>query len=138
MLLRRFLYVKVHRLQMIASLRPMILGMADRRKCALCAANGDGDAEVAGRLLNMDADEWVHVNCALWSSEVYETQAGALVHVDQAVRRAHTVECAVCGLVGASLRCYNLLCANHYHLACAKQTGCNFMKDKVHCRLSVH
>uniref|UniRef100_A0A914X0L3 [Histone H3]-lysine(4) N-trimethyltransferase n=1 Tax=Plectus sambesii TaxID=2011161 RepID=A0A914X0L3_9BILA len=117
--------------QMIMALRPAQLEAPDRRKCSLCSANGDGEAEVAGRLLNMDADQWVHVNCALWSSEVYETQAGALVHVDQAVRRAQMVECVVCHQLGASIRCYNLLCPNHYHLPCAKQVGCNFMKDKT-------
>jgi hypothetical protein len=119
--------------QLAASLRPKPTEMIDRRKCALCIVDGDGDAETTGRLLNMDADQWVHVNCALWSQEVYETQAGALVHVEQAVRRAHTVHCSFCNRVGASIRCYKLLCTNHYHLACAKSAGCKFMKDKVRC-----
>jgi len=29
---------------------------------------------LTGRLLNLDANEWVHVNCALWSAEVHVTE----------------------------------------------------------------
>ena len=32
-------------------------------------------------------DVWVHLNCALWSLEVYETLNGALMNVDVAVKR---------------------------------------------------
>ena len=28
-------------------------------------------------------NEWVHVNCALWSSEVYETVDGSLQNIPQ-------------------------------------------------------
>lgn len=38
-------------------------------------------------LLNLDVDVWVHLNCALWSLEVYETLNGALMNVDVAVKR---------------------------------------------------
>lgn len=39
------------------------------------------------RLLNLDVDVWVHLNCALWSLEVYETLNGALMNVMSAVHR---------------------------------------------------
>lgn len=39
------------------------------------------------RLLNVDLDAWVHLNCALWSYEVYETQNGALMNVGDAIKR---------------------------------------------------
>ena len=42
----------------------------DRRTCVLCQQVGDKEANVASRLLNHDVDKWVHLNCALWSSEV--------------------------------------------------------------------
>ena len=32
-------------------------------------------------------DAWVHLNCALWSHEVYETQNGALMNVEDAIKR---------------------------------------------------
>lgn len=42
----------------------------------------------AGRLLYGGQDDWVHVNCALWSAEVYEEgQDGALQNVHEAVSR---------------------------------------------------
>lgn len=42
------------------------------------------------RLLNLDVDLWVHLNCALWSLEVYETLNGALMNVEAAVKRGIT------------------------------------------------
>ena len=32
-------------------------------------------------------DDWVHVNCAIWSAEVYESEDGALKNVHTAVVR---------------------------------------------------
>ena len=43
------------------------------------------------RLLNLDVDVWIHLNCALWSLEVYETLNGALMNVEAAVKRGKTV-----------------------------------------------
>lgn len=40
----------------------------------------------AGRLLYLGQNEWAHVNCCLWSAEVYE-QNGALLQVHSAVSR---------------------------------------------------
>ena len=44
-------------------------GEDDLRRCVLCGGRGDS-AGVAGRLLPLRYNEWVHANCALWSSEV--------------------------------------------------------------------
>ncbi|KAI1731709.1 PHD-finger domain-containing protein [Ditylenchus destructor] len=106
----------------------------DTRQCALCGERGDGDHQLTGRLLNIDANEWVHVNCALWSSEVHETEEGALVNVDAAIKRAKAVKCVFCGNTGATLKCYKLDCPNNganFHLSCAKRTQGNFVRDKT-------
>ena len=39
----------------------------------------------SGRLLPCGVDEWVHVNCALWSTEVYEKCSGILCSVHTAI-----------------------------------------------------
>ena len=44
-------------------------GEDDRRRCVLCGGRGDSRG-VAGRLLPLRYNEWIHANCALWSSEV--------------------------------------------------------------------
>lgn len=54
-------------------------GVDDARECLLCHMKGDAPADGPARLLNYDVNKWVHLNCALWSEEVYETQSGALV-----------------------------------------------------------
>ncbi|KAL3310630.1 hypothetical protein Ciccas_010801 [Cichlidogyrus casuarinus] len=52
----------------------------DARVCILCGIGGEENA-VEGRLLFIGCDCWVHVNCALWSKEVYEEESGRLVGV---------------------------------------------------------
>uniref|UniRef100_F1KPX5 Histone-lysine N-methyltransferase trr n=1 Tax=Ascaris suum TaxID=6253 RepID=F1KPX5_ASCSU len=103
----------------------------DTRSCALCGGWGDGDVSVCGRLINADANVWVHVNCLIWSQEVYENSSGALSNVEEALRRASTMTCSLCGRTGASIRCYKLNCDTHFHLPCATQTKGRFMKDKT-------
>ena len=74
----------------------------DRRVCVLCSSRGDAATDGEGRLLNMDTDKWVHLNCALWSAEVYETLNGALMNVDAAVARGQGVECSLCSKKGTT------------------------------------
>ena len=72
----------------------------DKRICVFCQGIGDGVTDGPGRLLNMDVDKWVHLNCALWSSEVYETLNGDLMNVDVAHGRCKTLECQACKKIG--------------------------------------
>ncbi|XP_031616289.2 histone-lysine N-methyltransferase 2C isoform X5 [Oreochromis aureus] len=113
-----------------ACLRPDTLPR-DQRRCCFCHQQGDGQTDGPARLLNLDLDLWVHLNCALWSSEVYETQAGALINVELALRRGLTVRCAHCQQTGATSGCNRLRCTNTYHFTCALQAQCTFFKDKT-------
>lgn len=86
------------------------------------------------RLLNFDVDKWIHLNCALWSEEVYETENGALVNVDVAVKQSLTIPCGLCKNNGASVKCFKVRCTAVYHVGCAVKDGCSFYKNKVRCR----
>ncbi|XP_064643993.1 histone-lysine N-methyltransferase 2C-like isoform X4 [Lineus longissimus] len=103
----------------------------DQRKCVLCFQFGDLDSCAEGRILNMDIDKWIHLNCALWSSEVYETLNGALMNVDTAVKRGLTTECMLCSQGGATLTCFKQRCSSVYHLGCALEAKCMFFQDKT-------
>jgi histone-lysine N-methyltransferase MLL3 len=103
----------------------------EKRKCSLCHGIGDGENDGPARLLNMDVDKWIHLNCALWSSEVYEMQNGGLMNVDQACKRAISLQCVRCHKSGASLKCFKIRCANSYHFPCAIKDQCMFFKDKT-------
>ncbi|KAI4898222.1 hypothetical protein NFI96_005840, partial [Prochilodus magdalenae] len=116
--------------QLRSSLHPCS-SSRDRRRCCFCQQEGDGLTDGAARLLNLDLDTWVHLNCALWSSEVYETQAGALINVEVARQRGQTITCAFCQRLGATSGCHRLRCLNVYHFTCALQAGCTFFKDKT-------
>ncbi|XP_068197773.1 histone-lysine N-methyltransferase 2C [Antennarius striatus] len=113
-----------------ASLRPLA-SLKDQRRCCFCHQFGDGLTDGPARLLNLDLDVWVHLNCALWSTEVYETQAGALINVELALRRGQTIRCAYCQQTGATSGCHRLRCTNVYHFTCALQAQCTFFKDKT-------
>lgn len=103
----------------------------DCRKCCFCHEEGDGLTDGPARLLNLDLDLWVHLNCALWSTEVYETQAGALINVELALRRGLHMKCVFCHRTGATSGCHRLRCANLYHFTCAMKAQCMFFKDKT-------
>ncbi|XP_055000959.1 histone-lysine N-methyltransferase 2C isoform X4 [Sorex araneus] len=103
----------------------------DHRKCCFCHEEGDGLTDGPARLLNLDLDLWVHLNCALWSTEVYETQAGALINVELALRRGLQMKCVCCHRTGATSGCHRFRCANVYHFTCALRAQCMFFKDKT-------
>ncbi|KTG37396.1 hypothetical protein cypCar_00024190 [Cyprinus carpio] len=103
----------------------------DLRRCCFCHEEGDGRTDGPARLLNLDLDLWVHLNCALWSTEVYETQAGALINVELALRRGLSVHCVYCQQTGATSGCHRLRCTNAYHFTCALKAQCMFFKDKT-------
>ena len=113
-------------------------GIRDMRTCMFCKGRGDGDSMMESRLLNYDVDIWVHLNCALWSTEVYEALNGGLHNVDKAYARSLMCKCALCFKDGATLHCSHTFgvaqrihCEKTYHFLCAHQAQCVFYKDKV-------
>ncbi|XP_065510556.1 histone-lysine N-methyltransferase 2D isoform X2 [Caloenas nicobarica] len=103
----------------------------DLRKCCFCHEEGDGATDGPARLLNLDLDLWVHLNCALWSTEVYETQGGALINVEVALHRGLLTKCSLCQRTGATNSCNRIRCPSVYHFACAIRAKCMFFKDKT-------
>ncbi|XP_058529753.1 histone-lysine N-methyltransferase 2D isoform X3 [Ochotona princeps] len=103
----------------------------DMRRCCFCHEEGDGATDGPARLLNLDLDLWVHLNCALWSTEVYETQGGALMNVEVALHRGLLTKCSLCQRTGATSSCNRMRCPNVYHFACAIRAKCMFFKDKT-------
>lgn len=101
-----------------------------------CHLMGDAVADGPARLLNFDVDKWVHLNCALWSDDVYETVNGALMNLENALHQSLTQQCVYCQESGATIRCFKVRCSNVYHLGCAVKDSCIFYKNKtVYCSL---
>lgn len=108
----------------------------DTRICGFCKLTGDSDACAEGRLLYCGLNEWVHVNCALWSAEVFEEIDGALQNVSNALSRGRMIRCSLCGHKGASVGCCAKKCEETLHFPCARTAGFVFMEDKnVFCSL---
>lgn len=107
----------------------------DQRACVFCKGVGDGPCFQEGRQLYCGHNEWVHANCALWSSEVYEEIDGSLQNVHSAISRSRSLICTYCKKKGASIGCCVKECHANYHFSCAYQFGCIFMHDKtVYCK----
>ncbi|XP_038135263.1 histone-lysine N-methyltransferase 2B-like [Cyprinodon tularosa] len=107
--------------------------MKDLRQCALCQQYGDAAPSDAGRLLYLGQNEWAHINCCLWSAEVYE-QNSALLQVHSAVSRGRHLRCDRCGQCGATVGCCLATCLSNYHFMCARADKCVFQQDrKVYC-----
>lgn len=105
--------------------------MLDVRKCNLCKSMGEAIPSEGGRLIYCGRNEWVHSNCALWSSEVFEEIDGSLQNVHSAVSRGRQIRCSVCDKKGASVGCCFKNCALTYHFICAKKARCVFLQNKT-------
>ncbi|KAJ0393180.1 hypothetical protein P43SY_000567 [Pythium insidiosum] len=103
----------------------------DHRFCALCFIVGDHPS--CGRLVYCDVDQWIHLNCALWSAEVYEDQSGVLQRCQRAVSRSKTNRCDVCGVLGATVGCAVSRCPRHYHFPCALDNRVLFLSNGETC-----
>uniref|UniRef100_A0A023F0H4 Histone-lysine N-methyltransferase trithorax n=1 Tax=Triatoma infestans TaxID=30076 RepID=A0A023F0H4_TRIIF len=110
--------------------------LQDSRMCMLCKLSGEGLPTLEGRLLYCGQNEWVHVNCALWSSEVFEEIDGSLQNVHSAISRARLIRCFRCDKKGASVGCCARSCPSAYHFSCAISASCVFLENKeVFCKV---
>ncbi|XP_029307138.1 LOW QUALITY PROTEIN: histone-lysine N-methyltransferase 2A [Cottoperca gobio] len=106
----------------------------DERQCSLCQKYGDLKRNEAGRLLYLGQNEWAHINCCLWSAEVFEEDNGSLLHVHSAVTRGRLMRCERCNQTGATVGCCLTSCQSNYHFMCARSRHCVFQDDKkVYC-----
>uniref|UniRef100_A0A8C5G1U7 [histone H3]-lysine(4) N-methyltransferase n=1 Tax=Gouania willdenowi TaxID=441366 RepID=A0A8C5G1U7_GOUWI len=111
----------------------------DARQCCLCQKYGDLKPNEAGRLLYLGQNEWAHVNCCLWSAEVFEEDNGSLLHVHSAVARGRLMRCERCNKTGATVGCCLTSCQSNYHFMCARSRQCVFQDDKkVYCHKHRH
>ncbi|XP_072886066.1 histone-lysine N-methyltransferase 2A isoform X1 [Hemitrygon akajei] len=107
----------------------------DNRQCVLCLKYGDDSKNDAGRLLYIGQNEWTHINCALWSAEVFEDDDGSLKNVHMAVIRGKQLRCERCQKAGATVGCCLSSCQSNYHFMCARAKNCVFLDDKkVYCQ----
>ncbi|KAJ3609396.1 hypothetical protein NHX12_023919 [Muraenolepis orangiensis] len=105
----------------------------DERQCVLCQHFGDEVPDAEGRLLYLGQNEWAHVNCCIWSAEVYEDNS-ALLQVHSAVSRGRYLRCDHCSQSGATVGCCLSSCQSNFHFMCARARNCMFQLDrKVYC-----
>jgi hypothetical protein len=49
------------------------------------------------------------------------------MHLPGAIRRGKATRCSHCNQKGATLKCVERSCAQHFHLACARVAGCTLI-----------
>eukprot|EP00795_Rhopilema_esculentum_P016718 gene16718-8170_t len=103
----------------------------DDRRCQLCNQYGDDFEKDAGRILYAGNNEWVHVNCALWSAEVYENDSGHLQNVHNAITRGQQLRCSTCRQWGATVGCCATSCQSNYHFMCGRNSSVIFQDNKL-------
>ena len=96
--------------------------------CALCGGTDDGG--VCERLMFVEPNCWVHLNCAYWSSETKEAAEATITGVGGAIKRGRRVECTHCGKAGATLLCNMHRCKRTYHFGCAASADTVLLADK--------
>jgi len=120
-----------HECIMFEDLYWSIESFMDYRVCSFCAEIGDFPTQSCGRLLYAGPEDWVHVNCALWSSEVWEEDTGGLQQVEIALTRGKRTKCSYCEQPGATLNCCTGSCKRCFHFMCAMHAGCFLMENKT-------
>ena len=105
----------------LAAVKRATSAALDDRECVLCAKRGD--CTVAGSLIPVAFDVWVHTDCALWSPSV--SVSGSAMHgVTKGAQLAATKVCTRCAQPKASILCSNkVYCGHVYHYACARESG---------------
>jgi len=100
--------------------------------CVLCG--NKGERRVTGRLIPFNVSSFVHINCALWSNEVFETEEGQLTNLYLILGKTRNNKCQVCQKGWASIQCFQKKCNQYFHFPCALQANVSFMKNKeVYC-----
>jgi len=88
--------------------------------------------QTLGRLLNSDLNKWVHANCALWTQGVFENIEGGLLRFQTSFQKTIHFECDFCQKKNASILCSKFkTCKKKYHLNCAIEVKCVFLRDKT-------
>ena len=99
-------------------------------------------------MLPCGINEWVHINCAIWSSDVsaihylndrqltivcipkvYSARGGCIKNIDSALLTGLKSCCSLCRLLGATVGCYNRQCMRLVHYKCALAEGWVFLKS---------
>lgn len=103
----------------------------ETRSCMFCKGIGEGASDNEARLLYCGHNTWVHINCAIWSAEVFEEIDGSLQNVHSAISRGRLSKCVYCSNKGATVGCNAKGCYDQYHYTCARNANCLFLVDKT-------
>lgn len=91
-------------------------------KCQFCHRP---PSESLGRMVPVSRflDSWVHTACATWCNSVSLRKSGAVAGLPEALQKASTVQCLLCGLAGAGTSCRQRGCGAAFHFPCAWESG---------------
>lgn len=100
-----------------------IHGAEIEKKCELCP-------KPDGALKQTTSDKWVHVICALFTSQVVITDTATMSPIDlsKVSKRLYGLSCYIClkhrkKETGACVKCFVTGCKRHLHVSCGQTAG---------------
>ena len=99
-------------------------------RCAFCLRNGK--RSLSGRLIPFRANQFIHINCALWTHNVFDDKEGHILNFYFSYKNARLTKCTHCGDLGASVKCERPKCNNVYHFPCALKIDCYFTAYSIY------
>ena len=95
-----------------------------------------GQRKLSGRLIPFRANQFIHVNCALWTKGVFDDSEGHIINFYFMYKKARLTKCSLCGELGASVSCERAKWENIYHFPWALKIECHFSvynKSMLYC-----
>ena len=109
-----------------------------QQECLLC--HRKGGKELSGRLIYLNNNLWVHINCLYWSkSIIINNKTNEISQIESVINKYSASKCFLCKRSGATVFCSVPKCERKYHFLCGYLKKCSFMKDnKVFCNRCAH
>ena len=85
-----------------------------------------GQRKLSGRLIPFRANQFIHVNCALWTKGVFDNSEGHIINFYFMYKKARLTKCSLWGELGASVSWERTKWENIYHFPCALKIECHF------------
>lgn len=87
----------------IDSIDPLIDNPSKLLQCSFCLRRGQ--RKYSGRLIPFRANQFIHINCALWTDGVFDDKEGHILNFYFNYKKAKLTKCSLCNELGASISC---------------------------------
>lgn len=95
--------IENYRIHNIDEIDPLEDNPSKVLQCAFCLRKGQ--RKLSGRLIPFRANQFIHVNCALWTDNVFDDKEGHILNFYFSYKKSRLTKCSLCNELGASISC---------------------------------